>query len=397
MTGNVDLPHPGSYLVDEMRRITPEWYGIFADLASGSSVISSAGSIEVTGTYTVTTADDGKIINLTGSSSFTLSYGAQGGYFATHSNFIVNRTTRVVTLAVNGLANRKLWPGQKAWVLGFSGTWYASPQERYLSSSVILYCHPQGSDTANDGLASGSTGAFRNPQKAVNVALYEIDSAGGVPAISLADNLALGSGFEYDPFTVISDGLGTNQVAISGNALAPQNVIISRTSAGELVYAKDKGIVTIENLTLRPDVAGCTCLSAGHLGVIDFAGIIFQAAPSGNHITAIGTGTNINCIGDYYIQGGAVSHMNAQRGANIFAGNAADTVTIGGTPTFTYFALAIDRAGVQADGPITYSGAVNAATQKYLANTGGGITQNGTTFPGGVAGVADAATYGWAV
>ena len=344
--------------------------------------------------YPATSMDDGHIINLTGMVPATISYGPPGSYSTIHRNEIYNRSPALWRIAVDGYADPlKLYPGQSAFVQMGNAGWFRSDQRRWVKKYPEFYCDPFGSDVAGDGLGPGAGRAFRNPQKAVSAALYDVDSVGTTPKILLADNAMFGPSYEYAPFLVTADGLGANQVQVLGNVDAPANCIIARSTPGDIAYSKDKGILLIKGVWLRPYVNNVTCLRSGHGGVIDQGRNIFGHAPGGHHQVAEDGGV-VNSNEDYAIWGGGVTHMASMNGGNIFAGGPPLVVTIANVPQFIYFGLASD-ARIWTSGVVSYIGNVAANTRKFLTQESGGLILNGTVMPGDVPGFANPASFGW--
>lgn len=232
-----------------------------------------------------------------------------------------------------------------------------------------LYVAPSGDDTR--GALTPET-AVRTIQRAVDIALYDIDSAGQPPQIWLANG-------DYAPFQVVADGVGANQVAVHGNPKSPRLVTITGRAAGPIVYAKDKGIVTIDGVILQGAVPGAWGLLAEQLAVIDFRDLVFGDMPGGYHISAVHAGY-VNCIGDYSITGGAISHLNAQCAGHISPGGNY-SVRIVGAPAFEWFwmadSLAIIDVGVA---PVMYKGSISG--RSYVVQHNAVIIRGETVIPG---------------
>ena len=93
----------------------------------------------------------------------------------------------------------------------------------------------------------------------------------------------------------------------------------------------------------------------------------FGAASGGLHIVA-GQGTSIKATGNYTISGGAYAHAGSYDGGLVLTQSV--TVTVSGTPAFSYFGVA-SRGGTFLFNGNTYSGSATGA--RYLCDTAGGM------------------------
>ena len=133
------------------------------------------------------------------------------------------------------------------------------------------------------------------------------------------------------------------------------------------------------------------CIGANLAGVVYFDHCIFNAAQYA-HLTT-GIAGYISATGPYTISASAQVHMIAgSGGSEIVVAN--QTVTLAGTPTFTYAFAAADSAALVYAGGNTYSG--GATGTRYIATNGGYIISNGagaSYFPGTVAGISTTGYY----
>ena len=130
----------------------------------------------VTSTPTVTSSDCGKPIFLGGNALFTVTVGATSGFTASCVLMFVNTdsytgvgTGRGKVMAIATLPQHVLYPGQTLTIrMDPSGSFWTSDQQLYgvlgqpwYVTGPNFFADTGGSDTANDGLASGASNAFR--------------------------------------------------------------------------------------------------------------------------------------------------------------------------------------------------------------------------------------------
>jgi hypothetical protein len=233
-----------------------------------------------------------------------------------------------------------------------------------------------GNDS-NNGLEQTRSGAFMTIQAAINAAAA-INIGPWTVTIQLADGLYTVGGAVNAPWT------GTGTVTLVGNTTTPANVLISTTSAS-CITVSGGGRLTVSGMELRTTTSG-SCLVANSFSTISIAaGLRFGAATGGYHILSDGGFIGGNAA--YTITGGAVSHWIATTGGSLIY--ASVTVTITGTPNFSFaFAEARGGAYIGTVG-ITWSGAVSGTTKKHDVSLNAAINTFGSGvgyFPGTPAG-----------
>lgn len=348
------------------------------------------------GNYTVLTSDCGQTIVLTGAFT-TLTLPAASGFpggcqiqvmntSTTRAKKLVGFPSYVFPAGLSGCGAICLWPSQQIQVRNIANVWIPTViPKRWLAAPTFFVNNVSGSDN-NDCLSTTSS-ACLTIQHAVDLACFAIDAGDTVPIVQIAD-----SGTDYKPFQLVTHCLGTNQIAVTGNPTTPGNVVIDDNSvAGVIVYAKDKGILTLNGMRLVATVAGTTAVSCGQAAVIDMNNVeIGNLSTSGLAVSAI-DGCTINVItGVKFVDstGGGGSAAGtlfaAQRNATITINS-----NIGVTGTYNISSIGCYAS---ANGTIMNAGtfgAIGGAGAKYLAQLNGviygGAANCGGANPGSTA------------
>lgn len=251
-----------------------------------------------------------------------------------------------------------------------------------LTANRTYYVRTDGSDS-NTGTANTSGGAFLTIQKAFDV-ICTLDLNGFTITVQIGDGTYT-TGLNFN-----KPWVGGNLV-FQGNNATPANVLISVTSANAISSSAPlSGVVTIADMKLQTTTAG-TGILHNKGGLIQISNLNFGACTTG-HIQCFGPGADILVTGNYTISGGSVRHMEAGEGGRIVA--ASRTVTLTGTPAFSFAYASGQRLGLIMAQSMTFSGA--ATGPYYNAINGGGVFTGGggaTYFPGSVAGTAT--SPGW--
>jgi hypothetical protein len=240
-----------------------------------------------------------------------------------------------------------------------------------LTANRTYYVSTTGNDS-NNGLTVGNP--FLTIQKAVNTVCGTLDCGGYNVTIQLADGTYT-SGVTLFPF-IASSG----QVFIKGNVTTPGNVIIS-PSAGHAVQSyTPTPLWNIQSLKLQASAGSGVYAQANAYVVLDS---VHFGACLDFHMWAT-NGGNIEVRGNYSITGGASRHLIVGQGSTI-AYATGQTITLTGTPAFTYFAQSVTAGSIFAVG-LTFSGAATGA--RYYASLLSVIQTNSGVnyFPGNSAG-----------
>jgi hypothetical protein len=255
-----------------------------------------------------------------------------------------------------------------------------------LTGALNLYVSSAGSDL-NNGLSSGTP--FLTLQQACNVALANYDTAG----FPINVNVASGT---YTAGVLLTRPLvGGGVLHFIGNTTTPTTVSVNLVSSGPCFLAQAAATMSVSGFSMTASVGSGLntgyCIGANLAGVVYFDHCIFNAAQYA-HLTT-GIAGYISATGPYTISASAQVHMIAgSGGSEIVVAN--QTVTLAGTPTFTYAFAAADSAALVYAGGNTYSG--GATGTRYIATNGGYIISNGagaSYFPGTVAGISTTGYY----
>ena len=241
-----------------------------------------------------------------------------------------------------------------------------------LSGNLNMYVSPTGSDS-NSGLSSGTP--FQTLQHAVAVAQHRYDCQGFNVMVNLAaGTYTTGASVSY-PIT------GPGNIFFIGNNSNPASVIVNLAAPGNCFAASFGASIHVQGMTLGAPsgsnaigAVGGDCLGASLGGAITFQNIIFGTTQRAHIETGIGG--YIVASGNYTISGGAFAHWIAGAASGVSVSLV--TVTLTGTPAFTYFAWA-EGGGYMYLPSITWSPSSDprATGTRYLAGHGGSIGTNG--------------------
>jgi hypothetical protein len=319
----------------------------------------------------VTDGDKGDVTVSGGGAVWTIDSGAvTNGKLAT-----VGAATIKGRATAGAGAPEDLTPAQARSVLGV---------REVLPAARTYFVRPDGNN-ANDGLSNTSGGAFLTLQGAFDAICSRIDTAGFTVTVQIAD------GTYTAPLVLNKAWVGGGQIVFQGNAGSPANVLIS-TTANHCVSSSMPlpNNVTFSGMEFRTTTWG-ECLrntSAG--GALLFSNVRFGAC-AGVHLFA-DQGGKVAGIGNYSITGSAAAHMEARGGGIVEL--VQRTVTLTGTPNFSFFAAAQFGGRVFSFGN-TWNGAatggrVYVTAFGHVNVFGAGLTH----LPGNGAQSIDSATYG---
>nr|WMC99349.1 hypothetical protein RAR13_11895 [Aminobacter aminovorans] len=254
-----------------------------------------------------------------------------------------------------------------------------------LTANRTYYVRTDGSDS-NDGLANTSGGALLTLQAAWNK-VAALDLSIYAVTIKVADGTYTGV------VALSSMPVGGSSITIEGNTTTPANCHINATATCFLMSAPLPCAMTIKGFKMtftgsslsavRMDATGTITVSSNELagGSTGFAGAYRVSV----------RGAQINISTGHTISGGMSCFCQAFGGfIQIFS----VTVTLTGTPAWSWTGVVANDMGEVSAVGVTFSGA--ATGTRYTAQTGGGINSGGggaSYFPGNVAG--SATSPGW--
>lgn len=254
-----------------------------------------------------------------------------------------------------------------------------------LDAARTYYVRTDGSDS-NTGLVDSAGGAFLTIQKA-------IDTAVALDLSTYAVTIQIRNG-TYTGAVTLKSYIGVGPISIVGDTTTPANVVISVTSANAVTANGVIGAWKMSGMKITTVTTGhCFSIANGSSLTMNGNFSIGPSASGYDHFS-LATYAKVAITSNYSIVGSAYEHALCSGGA--YFDNNSVTVTITGTPTFTYFYRAVRLGNVTAYG-VTYSGAITAGATRYsitvnsILETGGATT----SVPGSVAGTT--ATGGQAV
>lgn len=271
-----------------------------------------------------------------------------------------------------------LGPGQRCIIFSDGANYWAQemPGRVRLGAATGIYVATSGSDTANNGLASGSP--FLTLQKAINFIYSNFDFNGQTLTLNVADGtyttgLAISGNFT---------GLGT--LVINGNTTTPSNCIISATSATCISISNSNCPINIQGFKLTTTTSGNTLNLGQSMGVVLSGNTNFGAVGSGSaHINV--NEAILTIATNYTISGSAFAHWYFAYAGKIVCVVGSFTITLSGTPAWsTAFAVLGDLADLAiASGSLTFTGGSTGSrysvTTNSVANTQG---QGASYLPG---------------
>jgi hypothetical protein len=341
-----------------------------------------------TGTYTVLNADKRKTVALSGSAFYTLTVNAASGYDADFQIMVVNEDTdRGKTIAINGITNFILYPGQTIIVFNQNNTWRTLGFGRWKQGGTVnLYCDFTNGDNLNDGLAAGSSNAKKTLQAVFDTLINDFDfkgtSSGPTRAvINMAASTTDTTGVHLGAHAFVGAQGGAAVKVIGGSGAK-----ITTTSAD--AFAANCNVqVQLQSIELSTVTSG-NCITAD-LGaqVYLLSGMTFGAC-AGSHMS-VNNGGRIYRNANYTVSGNATTaHMLGQGSAGSISGSGL-TITISANITTAFWAL-MSNASVLVATSETYSlGAFSVTAKRYEADNLALISTNGggaNYFPGNVAG-----------
>lgn len=227
--------------------------------------------VSLTGNYTVTTSDSGKMfVYLPGVSAvYTVTVPSATGFTPGFSIQIQNSDNRAKTLSIAGQSNFYLYPTQKVTITQISNIWILSPITAWTTSSIILYLDPNGNDS-NDGLAPGASNAMFSLEAAWNVAIANFQS-----------NLTIlmGNGvYSYTTSQILAGQIpGSHDVqitAVLGSFPNSSNVAINFSGSGNLLVT-DGAIAVFSNIQFNAGTSNITIITVNNTAGADFSNCIF--------------------------------------------------------------------------------------------------------------------------
>jgi hypothetical protein len=262
----------------------------------------------------------------------------------------------------------------------FSGGVYGGRTQReILGSARTYYVSPTGNDN-NDGSAGSP---FLTIQHAVDLTLFGLDTNGNNVVIQLADGTYDLAG---NTIGVYLPPLGGGSVYIRGNIATPANVVV-KTTDNYVFDVEEFADIRIEGMELQClGAGGWACVAAFNQSIVRLSNIRFGNSPSSDHILSAGFSI-ILITGNYSIVGSGNFHYNVTDNGSISIFSNL-TITLTGTPAFSYFAYVELNSFLLLGTGTVYSGAATGI--RYHVDINSSIFADGHTsltyLPGNVNG-----------
>jgi hypothetical protein len=245
-----------------------------------------------------------------------------------------------------------------------------------LTAARTYYVRTDGSDS-NTGLANTAGGAFLTLQKAMDVIASTLDMAG------YSITVQVGAGTYAAGVTgkvCVGQATPANLLWL-GDATTPANVELDLAS-GICFDASGPGVgFRVQGFDLNSgDYSG---LVTDYQGVLEFRDVIF--GDCGFSHTYAAHGGTLHQLGDYEIDGDSSYHHLLDADGHI-ASFDASTVTVTGTPAFSYFMWASGTATAELLS-VAYTGSATGTRYNVELNATVNVFGGGANyFPGDVAG-----------
>lgn len=259
-------------------------------------------------------------------------------------------------------------------------------QRTVLSGPTTFYANASTGSDANDGSSPGR--AFKTIQKAIDT-VASLDSS----IFDATIQLAAGT-YSTTASNICKTMGGAGAIIIVGDEVTPANVIVSTSGANTcgFIATNCKTVYRIRGITFTTSATGVPfAVESTGQSYIEIQNVVFGGLTAGTipgswhqHIRAT-IGGYIVITGPYSITGGAAfAHYVGSLDATVF--NESATVTLTGTPAFSFFANFIVNSSFFVAGA-TFTGSATGTRYDVESNsviyTGGA----GATFlPGNVAG-----------
>jgi hypothetical protein len=357
----------------------------------GSSAITAAltnARLAKTGTYTVLNSDKRKTVALGGSAFYTLTVNAASGYDADFQIMVVNEDTgRGKTIAISGITNFILYPGQSFILFNQNNTWRTIGPGRWKQGGTVnLFCDFTNGDNLNDGLAAGTGNAKKTLQSAFDAIINDFDfkgtSSGPTRAvINMAASTTDTTGIHIAGHAFVG-AQGGAAVKILGGSGAK----VTTTGTDALAFDCNTQ-VQIQGVELSTVTSG-DCIHCELGAQVYILSSVTFGACAGSHMS-VNTGGRIYRNANYTVSGNATTaHMLGQGSAGAITGSGL-TITVSANITVGFWAL-MSNASCLVATTETYSlGAFTVTGKRYEADNLALISTNGggaNYFPGTVAG-----------
>lgn len=351
--------------------------------------------------YTVTAADNGRILSFYGAAFQRVNFPAGSTLPTDFRCYIYNEETTAVGKGIGGLdvGSFTLYPTQGYHVQNANNAMkLVGGIMPYKVSSIALFCNASlGSDDrlVADGLAAGARALAT--QNASRQQLYrDFNHNGSQPTVTLTGTYTESVTFGGQP---------VNCGVFFWSGSAPGAYIAKPTNSGSpfCFIVGDGATLEMTNVTLDGNSLNAVGIQLHQNVVLDLlTGISFGAFGTGTHIASDGAGWTLNINNSYAVTGGATTHLGMV-GGGVINHTGGVTVTTTGSPTIGTWFKATGSVLYALGSSITWTGGPAVGCQKWAMGPQAAISLSGNAanVPGSVAGApatgsAPAAATGWA-
>lgn len=355
-------------------------------------------TLSIIGTYVVTNTNNRQVLNLNGSTFFTVVVGAASEFDSSFWVVIFNNDNRGKRISVTGKSDFILWPGQYIWVFqdGTGAAWMVTDPGRWFAlTTKNFFVDPVQGNDSNDGLATG-TQAWRTIQGAVDTISSHVD---GPFIVNLVDGThQVGAGVVCSKRQP-----GSTMYNFVGNVSTPSNVIVNCDVLGQTFIVRDGAVINISGIKFTSTGGnGLRAIWAINSGTCYIGKVVFGQfnttggfGGSGHLISA--QGGTIQVIDDYHVSGGGQLHLMAwwhsriifdkTGGVRITYDNAVSFANSGNFNCYYDSVVAFWQTGAFINPGFVTGANVNVGYNSVVFGNGSGIA--------GTAGSVDEAHSGW--
>lgn len=239
-----------------------------------------------------------------------------------------------------------------------------------LTGARTYYVSTTGHDANNNGLSAAAP--FLTLSRAISAA-FAVDTRGYGVTIQMAAGT-------YSGASIAGPLMGGGVLSIRGNVSDPSTVVLTSH-----IYCLLGALVAVSGLKWAVATALMDAISLERGSYVNISNVEFGPLNGGVHIRAA-AGSLAQIIGNYTISGGALMHIMATTGSQVYGGSF--TAALSGTPAFTWCFVRAERHGGIVFWSFDITGA--ATGYKFTSEVGGVIDTGGKPvgyLPGSMAGV----------
>ncbi len=243
-----------------------------------------------------------------------------------------------------------------------------------LSAARTYYVRTNGSD-ANSGLTNTAAGAFATVQKAIDT-VVALDLSVFQVTIQIADGT-------YTAPITLRNFVGDGPIVIQGNLTTPNSVVLNATSGNTVLVSALSSKYTLRKFKVT-NTGTSSSIYVEKNSQLTLVGVNFGVCANAQLLSADGSTVFLN--DSYEISGNGYVHFYASYSGQLIVSGGV-TITLTGTPAFSYAFAAAPSAGFMRIVGVTISG---AGTGKRFVSDLNSVIQVGGTgqsfLPGDVAG-----------